>query len=322
MSFEGLGVRKICNPDIIKDYPDALIIIMVSMSYKKIISRLRNQGIRNEIMLAPLLGWRFIIDDFVPPEKLINDIPDWINNNKSELLNIYEKDDYYTKDLLNDIIKERSQFTPIDYSKYECLSNQQYFGEEALSPDGGIIFVDGGAYIGDSIEEMELTKRKNLIFSIGFEPDADNWKIATKKMVELGIDNKVKLVNKGMYDKDGILRFRKVGDEYSIDKEGDIETDVCRLDGYISDIDEAFRKSRNRNPQLCIKMDLEGSEVQALLGSKDTIGRYHPYMAICLYHRMKDILDVPKTIMGMRDDYKFYLRAGVHTEMYAVPQIG
>ena len=35
---------------------------------------------------------------------------------------------------------------------------------------------------------------------------------------------------------------------------------------------------------------------------------------------MKDVLEIPRAILEIRKDYKFYLRAGVHTELYAIPE--
>lgn len=38
-----------------------------------------------------------------------------------------------------------------------------------------------------------------------------------------------------------------------------------------------------------IKMDVERSEYQSLLGCQNTIKRYHPRMAISVYHLAEDI---------------------------------
>lgn len=43
--------------------------------------------------------------------------------------------------------------------------------------------------------------------------------------------------------------------------------------------------------QLYIKMDIEGSEMAALMGAKETIKRHKPYLAICVYHRKNDLTE-------------------------------
>ena len=61
-----------------------------------------------------------------------------------------------------------------------------------------------------------------------------------------------------------------------------------------------------------IKMDIEGSEVRALKGAEKTIKRFKPKLAICLYHKDYDFVEIPKLIDSFGLGYKFYL--GHHTD--------
>ena len=58
-----------------------------------------------------------------------------------------------------------------------------------------------------------------------------------------------------------------------------------------------------------IKMDIEGSELNALKGAENIIKRDHPMLAICVYHKRDDLLTIPQYIMSLHDGYRLYLRA-------------
>ena len=57
-----------------------------------------------------------------------------------------------------------------------------------------------------------------------------------------------------------------------------------------------------------IKMDIEGAEYNALIGCEKTIKKWKPRLAICVYHKSEDILEIPALLLKMNDDYKFALR--------------
>lgn len=57
-----------------------------------------------------------------------------------------------------------------------------------------------------------------------------------------------------------------------------------------------------------IKMDIEGSELKALKGAENTIVRNTPFLAICVYHRKEDLIDIVQYIHSIVPGYKFYLR--------------
>lgn len=57
-----------------------------------------------------------------------------------------------------------------------------------------------------------------------------------------------------------------------------------------------------------IALDIEGDEVEALLGAERIIRENKPILAICVYHRMEHYVEVAETIQKLCPGYTFYFR--------------
>ena len=57
-----------------------------------------------------------------------------------------------------------------------------------------------------------------------------------------------------------------------------------------------------------IKFDVEGSELEAIEGAKETILRDRPLMKIACYHRSEDVFSLVSKVLSIRPDYKVYMR--------------
>ena len=56
-----------------------------------------------------------------------------------------------------------------------------------------------------------------------------------------------------------------------------------------------------------IKMDIEGAELDALRGAEETIRTFKPRLAISVYHKPKDIVDIPLYLNDLGLGYEFFL---------------
>ncbi len=140
-----------------------------------------------------------------------------------------------------------------------------------------------------------------------FEPDED----LLEQAKDISNDDRIFYINKGLYSVNKTLSFNKsIGDGGSITLDGDKQIEVTSIDGFF------------KNKVSFIKMDIEGCELDALTGAKETIIKYSPTMAICVYHKASDYLDIFNYIQALNKEYKFFLRhySNYYTEtvLYAV----
>ena len=71
-----------------------------------------------------------------------------------------------------------------------------------------------------------------------------------------------------------------------------------------------------------VKLDIEGSEKQALTGARLTIEHFAPRMAVCTYHRPEDPVEITALVVNMQHQYLVF---GTQTQAYfytAVPPDG
>lgn len=64
----------------------------------------------------------------------------------------------------------------------------------------------------------------------------------------------------------------------------------------------------NNKKVTLINMDIEGAEMAVLGGAKRIIHDQRPVLAICAYHRLVDLYEIPEFVQSTCDEYVFYLR--------------
>ena len=70
-----------------------------------------------------------------------------------------------------------------------------------------------------------------------------------------------------------------------------------------------------------IKLNIEGSELEALRGARRSIRSWKPKLATSVYHRPSDLWEVPELVRSLNQDYRLYVRQHdggvVETVLYA-----
>ncbi len=173
--------------------------------------------------------------------------------------------------------------------------------EEILDCKSISRYVDLGAYNGDTIREM-LHFNPDLKSAIALEPDARNF----RKLSEYakGIESiDIKCINAGAWNEKTTLLFDASGNRNAgIVSKGNIVSKIKEVP--VISVDEVL----NGESVDYIKYDVEGSEKEALLGSKNTIQMYAPKLLVSLYHRSEDLFVLPELVKELNEDYSLYLR--------------
>ena len=88
-------------------------------------------------------------------------------------------------------------------------------------------------------------------------------------------------------------------------------------------IDEFVESTRLQRVDF-IKLDVEGAEIQAILGAVKSIKKYSPKLAISLYHNVHDLFRIPQLLQEINDTYTYHLGhhhgALFETILYAHPR--
>ena len=217
--------------------------------------------------------------------------------------------DELSKKILINFINAKISANPQKLSALNVKGEKQYF-PSFFEIGENEVFIDCGAYDGDiSLVLAELKKTAKIY---AFECDAENFKKLKKNTSHL---DTIHIFEKGCWSEKAILSFSNYGTMASkIDSDGQIKIEADSIDNIIQET------------VTFIKMDVEGAELEALKGARNTILKYTPKLAISVYHLKEDLISIPQYILSVNKNYELYLR---HYEsfsseliLYAKPKQG
>ena len=163
--------------------------------------------------------------------------------------------------------------------------------------------IDGGAFIGDTALIFSELEPKEII---SFEPIKENAERCLETIRINGLKNVIVEI-KALGAHDGIINMHSAGEGstcYPREEDRDFYSaieavPIVTLDGYA--------KSKQLNIGL-IKLDIEGSESECLIGARDIIAEQHPIMLICIYHNRNDFFGIKTMIEKWNLNYRFKIR--------------
>jgi FkbM family methyltransferase len=230
-------------------------------------------------------------EKFVKPKFSIDTFDDFYKNYSkwSNLYNIIKDDE--SKQVLKDVLLFRLTSDPMYMQNYKVRLDEQYM--EDFMEYSEEIMVDAGAFDGETTE-IFCKKYKNYKEIHLFEPAEVNFQ---KSINRLNNFDNINFYKMGLSNKDEVLFFNDVLESSSkISTDGNTQIRVIKLDDVIK-----------KNISF-LKMDIEGFEMPALMGSFNHIKNNHPKLAIAVYHNPEDFWKITEYILNIREDYDVYIR--------------
>ena len=281
------------SPNELSKYKEETLVLICGRAYKDIYSQLEGEGFPNlyRVFVNKFTIWSYFLQNDV--EDILKKIEEVINHcSDEESKRIYAKimEQWFKRDYI--------------YGELDSIfTDNQYFCDDLFKISEDEIFVDGGAYDGDTLREFLKIAGNSFEKYYCFELAENNFMRLKKNVLELNenVRNKVVAINKGLSNYEAEILYYDSDEGSQIAELGDKK-------GYISTIDKEIQGRISY-----IKMDIEGSELQALEGARDSIRRHHPKLAICLYHKPQDMWEIPLYIKSLVPEYKIYIRH--HTDL-------
>jgi len=258
--------------------------------------------------ISYLAFYKYTAFNLVDPP-FITDFADDYKKNSYQYRYVYDLlADKKSKEIFKKVINFKISF---DYQFMEGFTNnyeEQYFDKELIPKIKNISFFDGGGYVGDTATEVIKNypdfKKIWLI-----EPIPENIRIAKR---ELGKYKNIEFFTCGVSNKKETLFFNEEKSFSTMYGRGTQSVAVDTIDSIVKEKVDY------------IKLDIEGAEQDAIDGAKETIKKYKPLLAICIYHKAEDWYKIPIKILEIENNYDIYLRhymEGIfETVMYFIPK--
>ena len=228
-------------------------------------------------------------------------------DNRAHALSEHSSDFIWLYNHLSDTRSRKTLLNILDYwinfnwKKIDELIDKtyrQYFDLDLLNCDENEVFVDVGAFVGDTLSIYLNVFGANCYKKYHcYEIMPSNIQKINAFINQNDLKN-VEIHAKGASDKAGFMYVEDEGISSvgQLAQSGNIKIPTVTID---SDIDE---------PVSFLKMDIEGAEESALLGCQNIIKRDHPKLALSVYHNHKDLWKLARIIYECDPTYRFYLR--------------
>lgn len=328
------GVPCISLPELLA-LKDEVTVLIVTGYCHEIYQQLKQAGVRN----LYVLNKEYVV---LGAENLMRRVQDdaefaQFREQVAELMDLLV--DEQSLRTASTIIRNWFTFSPFEQDYAEINVPDQYFPADIICLSDREVFVDLGAYDGKNTLEFIERSGKRFDAAYAFEMDRNNFallanafrarpdngaysvrEVLSPSAMPAALDEAtlsgnaggtVFLCRFGVGSTQGSIWYRSQSQASAADALGDCLAEIARIDDVLVG-----------QPVTLLKIDIEGAEMEALEGAKETIRRWKPQVAACVYHNPDHLLQLPLFLKTLVPEYALFLRhhsqAEVETVCYAI----
>jgi len=293
----GVSLPIISPKELVENYSDSSLIVTSWKFENEIRENLKSIGFSNDNIFS-----------FWYPQRITPEIFKENYYDGYKLAYVFYEDEK-SKQIVVDKIRNYLTSSPLNPNTL----NEMYY-EDVINLSDEEVFLDGGAYDGDSVKNFIKKVNGKYKYIYAFEPDSEPFIKLSNDLKN--IDN-AEAINAGLGGKNYIATFHFDGlvasgfvplRYFATSGTKFTDTEFKTEEKDVFSVDMLIKEEKIKHIPTFIKLDVEGCETGALKGATNLIRQHKPKLAICAYHQVSDIYAIPQTIMSIRSDYKFILR--------------
>lgn len=279
------------------------------------------------IVVIPMIGKSKEVEDmldkievpYVNPFALgldvIADLPrdiNWFRLQAEKIFRVHDMlNDLESKRVYAEIITNRLGSACRTSTFTSAFSGGEYFKPGVYSLSHTESFVDCGAYNGDSIRGFLSATNDRFANIYSLELDSDNYKQLGIYVGSLNeeIADKIRIFNNGVWDEETIINYGKE-EKGSCESYGPLKAENYLLPSLAIKTCKTIKLDNllKEKEVTLLKMDVEGCEQRALKGATNIIAKQKPKLAVCIYHKIDDLWEVPLFMKQNVPEYKLAVR--------------
>lgn len=281
--FHGFTVKKLSQLE--EEFGDFVIALCFASQLPEVMQTIKAVAARHKTLVpsVPVFGDKRFDDDFV-------------NRYAAQINRAYALlDDDLSRRVYENVLRfyysgELSLLDDVTTEKSEAFKNILQLGQNE-------VYVDLGAYNGDTIEEFLYYTGGNFRKIVALEPNEKNFEKLKLYCEERQITGKTELWQLGAWSKTATLTFNNKAGRSSAIADHGVETRVAAVDAVLCGTAAGY-----------VKADVEGADYETILGMEKTLRQFQPKLNFAAYHRFEDIFRLPILLHQLQPQYRIFLR--------------